>query len=130
MWKATFTAALAVKKKPPLREYPTTNIEDLLRADVTFGVSASSSLEGNFRFATEGPFKDAWDFMKNNSRSFVHSPKDKSLSKRHVAISRMLEDDHWSYFDALIGMAGHPEYQTCLVSPIPTKCVSSTLKVH
>ena len=113
MWKASFTSVLSVKKKPPLRVFDHINLEDLLKAGVTIGVQASSSYEGNFRSATSGPFKDAWEIMKNNKESFVESRKAGAL--------KMLEDDRFSLFDSLSATSGLREYQTCQISPIPTR---------
>ena len=90
-----------------------TNLGALIAAGVTVGVTASTSYEGNFREATSGPFKTAWESMKNNNNSFVGSRKE--------AITRMLNDDHFSYFDSLTSMSGTRDYQTCQVSPILTK---------
>ena len=98
MWKASFTSVLSIKKKP---------------AGVTVGVTASSSYEGNFRETTSGPFKTAWEAMKNNNNSFVES--------RMEGITRMLSDDHFSTFDSLAMMSGTNEYQNCQISHILTK---------
>ena len=113
MWKASFTSVLAIKKKPPLREFDITKLEGLLEAGVTIGVAASSSYEGNFREATSGPFKTAWNIMKNNNKSFVKNRKE--------ALPRLLEDDQFSFFDSLTAMSGTKEYQSCQVSPIIAK---------
>ena len=113
IWKASFTSVLAIKKKPPLRPFPMSRLEDLLEAGVTLGVQASSSLEGNFREATSGAFQSAWKIMRNNSQSF--------LKNRIEAVPIILADDHFAYFDSSISMAGRKEYQACLISAIPTK---------
>ena len=110
MWKASFTSVLAIKKKPPLRTFDITRLEGLLDAGVTIGVAASSSYEGNFREATSGPFKTAWNIMKNNNKSFVKN--------RKAALPRMLADHQFSFFDSLTAMSGTQEYQSCQVSPI------------
>ena len=113
MWKASFTSALSIKKKPPLRNFNYINLESLLESGVTTGVVRSTSYEGNFRSATSGPFKDAWEVMKDDTASFVES--------RQEGISRMIEDDKFSFFDSLTAISATEEYQTCQVSPIPAK---------
>ena len=113
MWKASFTSVLAVKKKPPLRQYNFNNLEGLNDAGVTIGVVGSSSYEGNFRDATSGAFATAWEVMKDNEESFVEDRKE--------AIDKMLANDYFSFFDSLTSMSGTEEYQTCQVSPIPKK---------
>ena len=113
MWKASFTSALSIKKKPPLRNFDYINLESLLKSGVTTGVVGSTSYEGNFRSATSGPFKDAWEVMKDDTASFVES--------RQEGISRMIEDDKFSFFDSLTAISATEEYQTCQVSPIPAK---------
>ena len=117
MWKASFTAVLSVKKKPPLRNYNFLNLEGLLNAGVTIGVIRSTSYEGNFRFATSGAFASAWKVMENNEKSFVED--------RKHGITTMLKNDYFAFFDSLTAMAGTEAYQTCQLSPIPTKCVLS-----
>ena len=114
IWKASFTSGLAIRKNPPLRPFPTTSLEDLLEAGVTLGVAASSSGEGNFRESKSGPFQTAWTKMKNNSQSL-------KAESRKEAIPIILADDHFAYFDSLIGMAGTKEYQACLLSAISSK---------
>ena len=113
MWKASFTSVLSIKKKPPLRNFNFVNLEGLLSSGVTIGVVGSSSYEGNFRDATSGAFKDGWEVMKDNDRSFVES--------RNEAFARMLTDDYYSFFDSLTSMSATEEYQSCQVSPIPTR---------
>ena len=97
-----------------MRPYDTARLESLLDAGVTIGVQEASSLESNFREATSGPFKEAWDRMKNNSQSFVRG-------SRAEAHRRMLADDRYSYFDSLTSGAGTEAYQTCKISPIEAK---------
>ena len=46
MWKASFTAVLAVAKEID----PYNDLEDLLKAGLTITVEESSAQEGNFRF--------------------------------------------------------------------------------
>ena len=77
---------------------------------MTIGVQASSSLEGNFREATSGPFQSAWKIMKNNTQSFTKNRKD--------AIPKILANDHFSYFDSQVSMIGTKEYQACKISQI------------
>ena len=113
MWKASFTSVLSIKKKPPLRNFEFVNLEGLLHSGVTIAVVGSSSYEGNFRSATTGPFKDGWEVMKDNEYSFVESRKE--------AINKMMMDEKFSFFDSLTSMSGTEEYQSCQVSPIPTK---------
>ena len=113
MWKASFTSVLAVMKKPPLRDYNYINLEGLLRSRLTIGFVASTSYEGNFRDATSGPFKKAWDVIKDNEESFVES--------RDKAIARMLKDDRFAFFFSLSSMARLDVYKSCQVSPIPTR---------
>ena len=110
MWKASFTSVLAVKKKSPLREHAHRTLDDLLKSGVTIGVVDSSSLEGNFRNAKSGVFQEAWQKMKDNPRCFVED--------RTEGLSRMFDDEDFSFFDSLISMAATPEYQSCQVTPI------------
>ena len=113
MWKASFTSVLAIKKKPPLRNYDFINLEGLLNSGVTIGVARSSSYEGNFRFATSGPFQTAWKVMQTNNQSFV--------SGRKEGVARMLKNEHFSFFDSRTAMDAIEEFQTCQIIPIPTK---------
>ena len=113
MWKASFTSVLAVKKKPPLRNFMFVNLEGLVASGVTTAVVGSTSYEGNFRSATSGPFKDAWDVMKDDEDSFVES--------RTEAISKMKQNNKFSFFDSLTSMSATAEYQSCQISPIPSK---------
>ena len=113
MRKASFASVLAVMKKPPLRDYNYINLEGILSSGVTIGVLDSSSYEDNFIDATSGPFKKAWDVMKDNKESFVES-----VDK---AIARMLTDDKFAFFYSLSSMAGLDVYKSCQVSPIPTR---------
>ena len=113
MWKASFTSVLAVKKKPPLRQYNFNNLEGLNDAGVTIGVVGSSSYEGNFRDATSGAFATAWEVMKDDEDSFVES--------RTEGIRRMKQNAKFSLFDSLTSISATEEYQSCQISPIPTK---------
>ena len=113
MWKASFTSVLAVKKKPPLRNFKFVNLEGLIESEVTTGVQRSSSYEGNFRSATSGPFKAAWEVMKDDEDSFVES--------RTEGIQKMKQNAKFSLFDSLTSISATEEYQSCQISPIPTK---------
>ena len=113
MWKASFTSVLAIKKKPPLRDFDITRLEGLLDAGVTLCVADATSNKLNFQEAASGPFKTAWNIMKNNNRSFVR--------KRQTAIQTMLVDDHFSYFDSLTSVSGLEAYKTCQISAIPAR---------
>jgi hypothetical protein len=54
------------------------------------------------------------DHLKmDNEYSFVESRKE--------AINKIMMDDKFSFFDSLTSMSGTEEYQSCQVSPIPTK---------
>ena len=113
MWKASFTSVLSIKKKPPLRNFEFVNLEGLLHSGVTIAVVGSSSYEGNFRSATSGPFKEGWDIMKDNKDSFVES--------RQEGVTNMINNEKFSFFDSLTAMSAMEEYQSCQVSPIPTR---------
>ena len=113
MWKASFTSVLSVKKVEPLRYYKHHHLDDLLDAGVTVGVQKSSSYEGNFRAATSGDFKRAWEMMKNNNQSF--------LKDRLEGIERILKDDKFTFFDSLTSISYTEAYRTCQISPIPAR---------
>ena len=113
MWKASFTSVLAIKKKPPLRDFDITRLEGLLDAGVTIQVAHGTSNKLNFQEATSGPFKTAWNIMRNNNKSFVTS--------RKTAFQTMQVDDRYSFFDSLTSVSGLEEYKTCQISAIPAK---------
>ena len=70
------------------------SVTELLDAGVLPIVERSSAQEGNFRFANNGPFNEAWDIMKYNDQAFwtsrtetahriINNPKIAVLSLLH-----------------------------------------------
>ena len=58
MWKASFTSVLAVKKKPPLRNFKFVNLKGLIASGVTTVQCIMRSSASRVIFQEQGTIKD------------------------------------------------------------------------
>ena len=80
-------------------------VTELLDAGVLPIVERSSAQEGNFRFANNGPFKEAWDIMENNDQAFWTS--------RTEAAQRIIKNPKIAVFESVAFFGRTKEYLTC-----------------
>ena len=66
-----------------------------------------------FRFATEGPFKEAWKLMKNNPESF--------WSSRPDTANRIATDPDFAVFDFKRILSQSEQFKRCLINHIPKR---------
>lgn len=110
MWKASLTSALSVEKHHVLYQ----SLDDLVSAKVVPMVYSSSLQEAHFKFATSGPFKDAWELlMKNNQDAF--------WTELPTALDKISRLDNFALFHFSNIVERKEEYLSCRIEEIPRK---------
>jgi ABC-type amino acid transport substrate-binding protein len=107
IWKASLTSVMAAQKTKVLYN----SVDELLDAGVLPIVEKSSAQEGSFRFAKSGPFKEAWDTMKNNDQAFWIS--------RAEAAQRIIRNPKIAVFESIAFFESTTEYLTCQAEALP-----------
>ena len=66
-----------------------------------------------YRFATEGPFKEAWELMKDNPDSF--------WSSRPDVAERIATDPSVAVFDFKRILSGSEQFKRCRIETVPKR---------
>ena len=69
------------------------------------------------RFATEGPFKQAWDRMKDNRESF--------WSNRNLVAAKAATDPSIAVYDFKRILGGTEQYKNCKIKEIPARYLTN-----